>query len=104
MQSGSGVDGGGFPSQTRAGYNGELLMGVVSFPGTGSQGLIMIVIIKIVVTQTSAYYSYGSGLMVRTSGCFSIGLNPLAAVSKLGQFCSIHVASVHSAVLMSTWL
>ena len=31
------------------------------------------------------------------------GSNPLAAVSKLWQFLSPHVAPVHSAVYMSTW-
>ena len=32
------------------------------------------------------------------------GLNPLAPVSKLWQFRSPHIATIHSAVLMSTWL
>ena len=32
------------------------------------------------------------------------GSNPLAAVPKFAQFCSLHVASVQSAVEMSSWL
>ena len=32
------------------------------------------------------------------------GSNPLAAVSKLWQFRSSHVATFHSAVQMGTWL
>ena len=30
--------------------------------------------------------------------------NPLAAVSKLGQFCPLHFASVRSVAQMGTWL
>ena len=40
----------------------------------------------------------------RTFNPEDMGLNFLAAVSKLGQFFSLHIALVHSAVEMSSWL
>ena len=33
-----------------------------------------------------------------TLKCENPDLNPLAAVSKLSQFCSLHIALVHSAI------
>ena len=44
--------------------------------------------------------------MVRTLVSQSRGprFNPLVAILKLGQFCSINIASVHFVVEMSTWL
>ena len=41
---------------------------------------------------------------LRTLNRKNPGSNPLAAVSKLREFHSLHVASVHSVVQMNTWL
>ena len=47
-----------------------------------------------------------SGSVVRTFDSYSdgTGSSPLAAISETGQFFSLRIASVHSAVQMSTWI
>ena len=56
------------------------------------------------MTQHAPWGAVALWLELRALNRENPGLNPLAAVLKLWQFLSSHVATVHSAVKLSTWL
>ena len=54
--------------------------------------------------KQSVPYAGCDSEVFRTSDSQSRNPGPIAVVSKDGQFRSLHVAPIHSTVLMKTWL